>query len=65
MVRMFFRALPLSAGIVLTLISFVLFIDRGVDVERQEFWGFVFFAMLGIPIIFAGLNLLCSSDSSH
>lgn len=58
--KLFIRGIPLAIGILLTLVSFVFIIELGhVDFEREEFWGFVVFGLLGIPSIFVGLSVLC------
>jgi hypothetical protein len=60
MLKLFARGIPLAAGILLTLVSFIFIIERGhIDFEEEEFWGFVFFGLLGIPSIFVGLAILC------
>lgn len=60
MLKVFIRGIPLAIGILLTLVSFVFIIELGnIDFERGEFWGFVFFGLLGIPSIFVGLGILC------
>jgi hypothetical protein len=65
MLRLFVRGTALAAGILLTLISFVFIIDLGrVDFDRDEFWGFVLFGLLGIPVIFVGLGMLTHESPS-
>jgi len=60
----FIRSIPLAAGILLTLVSFVFIIDLGfIDIGREEFWGFVIFGLIGIPSIFVGLSILCHQGS--
>jgi hypothetical protein len=63
--KLFVRGIPLAAGILLTLVSFVFIIELGsIDFEEEGFWGFVFFGLLGIPSIFVGLDMLCQLESS-
>jgi hypothetical protein len=60
MLKVFIKGVPLAVGILLTLVSFVFIIELGhIDFEREEFWGFLFFGLLGIPSIFAGLGIVC------
>lgn len=64
MLKLFIRSMPLAVGILLTLVSFVFIIELGyVNFEREEFWGFVVFGLLGIPSIFVGLSILCQQGS--
>jgi hypothetical protein len=63
-IRAFFKSLPLAAGILLTVTSFMLLIDAGeVDVDSDEFVGFVILGLLGIPAIFAGLSIVSRKDA--
>lgn len=63
--KLFIKGIPLAVGILLTLVSFVFIIELGhVDFEREEFWGFVVFGLLGIPGIFVGLSILCQQGSN-
>jgi hypothetical protein len=60
MLKIFIKGIPLAVGVLLTIVSFVFIIELGhIDFEREEFRGFVFFGLLGIPSIFAGLGVLC------
>jgi hypothetical protein len=54
------QGIPLAAGILLTIVSFIFIIELGsIDFEEDGFWGFVFFGLVGIPSIFVGLGILC------
>jgi len=65
----FFGALPFTIGIVLTLTSLTLladFADQSIgfhDFKDKQFYGFVFFAFLGVPWMLYGIELLSGSNS--
>jgi hypothetical protein len=54
----FIKTLPFALGVVLVLTSLtflVEFVDY-VDFENEDFWLFVFFAIIGIPTLLYGIN---------
>jgi hypothetical protein len=56
--RFLSHALPLTLGVMFTLISLsflVEFLDRGLDFE-EEFFAFVFWFVIGFPLLLSGTN---------
>lgn len=65
MLRMFLRSFPLAVGIVFTLIALTFLVNAGrIDVDDNEFWGFVFCGLIGIPTIFVGIHVVCEQRKS-
>jgi hypothetical protein len=59
-IRTFVRALPLASGVLLTLMSFTFLLDLSyIDLDDGDFWAFVFSGLIGIPIVFVGIEVLC------
>jgi len=58
----FIKVLPFTFGVILILTSLAFLVDfTGQsldfgDLEDEEFWSFVFFAIIGIPILLFGIN---------
>lgn len=58
----FIKVIPFTIGVILTLTSLaflVEFTDQRLnfgDLGNEEFWSFVFFAIIGIPILLFGIN---------
>jgi hypothetical protein len=48
----FIKTLPFALGVVLVLTSLAFL----VDFENEDFWAFVFFAIIGIPTLLYGIN---------
>lgn len=62
--KLFVNCIPVAVGILLTIVSFVFIIQMdGFDhFDPGNFFGFVFFGLLGIPSIFVGLNIICGKN---
>ena len=63
--RFWFRAIPFTVGIALSLIALcflVAFYDYGLDFDEEDIWIFLIFFLAGFPLLIYGLNKL--SDQS-
>jgi len=59
--RYILRSLPLTVGIILSIIALcflVQFYDRGLDFEAEEFWAFSIFFIIGFPLLVWGIDYL-------
>ena len=64
-IKFFLAALPLTVGVTLTLIGLcflVEFFDRGLRLDKEDFWTFVAFFSIGFPVMLFGANYLSESD---
>lgn len=71
-VRFFARSLPFVAGIICTLTAFSFLVSLLVELsnhpkyfsnsilDKEKFWAFVIFAVIGLPLILFGINRLSS-----
>jgi predicted membrane chloride channel (bestrophin family) len=62
------RSLPMVAGIILTLtaLAFLIAFTDNASFDRledEEFWGFVLFALGGLPLTLFGINLLSNEKT--
>ncbi len=61
-INLFLKTLPFTVGVILVLTSLAFlatFTDQHLDfgdLEDEEFWAFVVFAVIGIPILLFGIN---------
>lgn len=62
--QFFIKSIPLTIGLILTLfaLSFLVqFVERGAhlsDIDNEDIWGFIFFAVAGVPTLLYGVNKL-------
>ncbi|MFZ2169921.1 MAG: hypothetical protein WAW61_09835 [Methylococcaceae bacterium] len=63
-VQFFIKSIPLIIGLILTLfaLSFLVqFVEGGADLSNfgnEDIWGFIFFAVAGVPTLLFGVNKL-------
>ena len=62
--QFFSKSIPLTIGLILTLfaLSFLIqFVENGAflsDIDSKDIWGFIIFAMVGVPTLLYGVNKL-------
>ena len=62
--RFFLKSFPLTIGVILTLLALsflVQFVENGAylsDIEDEDIWAFIFFAVVGVPTLLFGVNKL-------
>ena len=60
----FLKSIPFAVGLILTLfaLSFLVqFVEQGAylsEWDNEDVWGFVFFALIGVPVLLFGINKL-------
>ena len=67
-IKYFFNALPLTLGMILTLLALsflVKFYDYGLDFEEPEFWIFGGLFILGFPLLIWGTNRLADKAPNN
>lgn len=62
--RFFLRSLPLVVGVIFSLTALVFLVEFAAKkLEVENFWSFVIFAVVGLPLMLFGINRL-SSDGT-
>jgi hypothetical protein len=54
----FVKTLPFTLGVIFVLTSLAFL----VELESEDFWAFVFFAIIGIPMLLYGINKVSNKE---
>lgn len=63
--QFFLKTIPFTAGIILTLIATNLLVGDCFWYYEFEFWGFLIFAVIGIPTVVYGIKILSDKKGQN